>query len=389
MSNNIHVAIVGGGIGGLAAANALRHRGIRVSVYEQSSALREVGAGVFIYPNSLRQLERIGLGDALARVGAKVGSGSEYYRMDGTVVGKILTTDSSGWSGMYGMHRADLLQVLAEALPPEIIHTGHKCVGFIQNEAGAQLSFENGKVVHADVVIAADGINSVLQKYVVEPSAPEYAGFRAYRGVLSVDKLPDWRREAHQVWMGDGKHFMVFPLRSGTLVNYVGFVPTSSQTAESWSAIGDRDELAASFAGWDPRVTDLLSKVETCFWWGLYDRQPLSKWVNGRLALLGDAAHPMLPHLGQGANQAIEDGTALAVLLQGLDKNGSVAEVLQRYEALRRPRTSMVQSEARKNGRRYDSQYQDLAQRDREIASSAAFRKSLYDYDIEKEASTA
>ena len=389
MSNNIHVAIVGGGIGGLAAANALRHRGIRVSVYEQSSALREVGAGVFIYPNSLRQLERIGLGDALARVGAKVGSGSEYYRMDGTVVGKILTTDSSGWSGMYGMHRADLLQVLAEALPPEIIHTGHKCVGFIQNEAGAQLSFENGKVVHADVVIAADGINSVLQKYVVEPSAPEYAGFRAYRGVLSVDKLPDWRREAHQVWMGDGKHFMVFPLRSGTLVNYVGFVPTSSQTAESWSAIGDRDELAASFAGWDPRVTDLLSKVETCFWWGLYDRQPLSKWVNGRLALLGDAAHPMLPHLGQGANQAIEDGTALAVLLQGLDKNGSVAEVLQRYEALRRPRTSMVQSEARKNGRRYDSQYQDLAQRDREIASSAAFLKSLYDYDIEKEASTA
>ncbi|MEQ1660246.1 MAG: FAD-dependent monooxygenase, partial [Hylemonella sp.] len=255
VSNNLHVAIVGGGIGGLAAANALLHRGLRVSVYEQSSALREVGAGVFIYPNSLRQLERIGLGDALARVGAKVGSGSEYYRMDGTVVGKILTTDSAGWNGMYGMHRADLLQVLADALPSNIIHTGHKCVGFTQDEAGAELRFENGKVVHADVVIAADGINSVLQKHVVAPSAPEYAGFRAYRGVLPVEKIPDWRREAHQVWMGDGKHFMVFPLRSGTLVNYVGFVPTSNQTAESWSAVGDRDELAASFAGWDPRVT--------------------------------------------------------------------------------------------------------------------------------------
>jgi salicylate hydroxylase len=385
-SKPIHVAIVGGGIAGLAAANALIHRGISVSVYEQSSALREVGAGVFIYPNSLRQLERIGLGDALARVGAKVGSGSEYYRMDGSVVGKILTTDSSGWNGMYGMHRADLLQVLADALPSGVIHTGHKCVGFTQDGAGAQLSFENGKVVQADVVIAADGINSVLQKHVVEPSAPEYAGFRAYRGVLPIEKVPGWRREAHQVWMGDGKHFMVFPLRSGTLLNYVGFIPTSSQTAESWSAVGDRDELAASFAGWDPCVTELLSQVETCFWWGLYDRKPLSQWVNGRLALLGDAAHPMLPHLGQGANQGIEDGTALAVLLQGLTANDPIELVLHRYEALRRPRTSMVQAEARKNGMRYDSLYKDLAQRDREIANSAAFRKSLYDYDIEKEA---
>lgn len=385
-STPIHVAIVGGGIAGLAAANALLHRGISVAVYEQSSALREVGAGVFIYPNSLRQLERMGMGEALSRVGGKVGSGSEYYRMDGSVVGKILTTDSSGWNGMYGMHRADLLEVLAQALPAHTIHTGHKCVGFSQDENGAQLSFENGKVVHADVVIAADGINSVLQKHVVEPSPPEYAGFRAYRGVLPFDKVPGWRAQAHQVWMGDGKHFMVFPLRSGTLLNYVGFIPTHDQTAESWSAVGDRDELAASFEGWDPRVTGLLSQVETCFWWGLYDRKPLHQWVNGRLALLGDAAHPMLPHLGQGANQGIEDGTALAVLLQRLGPNESVEVALHRYEALRRPRTSMVQSEARKNGMRYDSLYKDLAQRDREIANSATFRKSLYDYDIEQEA---
>lgn len=386
ISKHLHVAIVGGGISGLAAANALLHRGIRVAVYEQSSALREVGAGVFIYPNALRQLERMGLRDALARVGAPVGSGSEYYRMDGSVVGKILTTDSNGWNGMYGMHRADLLQVLADALPADIVHTGHKCVGFSQDETHAQLRFENGHVVRADVVIAADGINSVLQQHVVAPSAPEYAGFRAYRGVLPSEKVPGWRPEAHQVWMGDGKHFMVFPLRSGTLLNYVGFIPTHLQTAESWSAVGDRDELAASFAGWDPRVTDLLAQVQTCFWWGLYDRKPLTKWVNGRLALLGDAAHPMLPHLGQGANQGIEDGTALAVLLQGMGPGDSIEAVLHRYEALRRPRTSMVQSEARKNGMRYDSLYKDLAQRDREIANSAAFRKSLYDYDIEKEA---
>lgn len=387
MHKRLHVAIVGGGMGGLAAALALSHRGISVAVYEQSAALREVGAGVFIYPNSLRQLERMGLGDALARVGARIGPGSEYHRMDGSVVGKILTTDSQGWNGMYGMHRADILKALADALPASAIHTGHRCTGFRQDEAGAELRFENGQVAHADVVIAADGINSVLQKHVVAPSAPQYAGFRAYRGLIAADKLPDWRPEAHQVWMGDGKHFMVFPVRGGELLNYVGFVPTDSETAESWSAVGDRDELAASFAGWDPRVTHLLEQVQTCFWWGLYDRQPLSHWVHGRLALLGDAAHPMLPHLGQGANQAIEDGTALAVILQACaQQGGSVTQALTRYEALRRPRTAMVQAEARKNGLRYDSKYADLGQRDKEIANSAQLRRSLYDHDIEQEA---
>ncbi len=387
MSKKLHVAIVGGGIGGLAAAAALVHRGISVAVYEQSAALKEVGAGVFIYPNSLRQLERIGLRAPLAAVGARVGPGSEYCRMDGSVVGQILTTDSAGWNGMYGMHRADLLAVLAAAVPADAIHTGHRCTGFSQDETGAQLRFDNGQVAHADVVIAADGINSVLQKHVVAPSAPEYAGFRAYRGLIAADRVPQWRREAHLVWMGEGKHFMVFPVRRGELLNYVGFVPTASETAESWSAVGDRDELAAAFAGWDTRVTGLLSQVESCFWWGLYDRQPLGQWVNGCLALLGDAAHPMLPHLGQGANQAIEDGTALAVLLQAADAEGRPpAEALQRYEALRRPRTSMVQAEARRNGRRYDSQYADLAQRDREIANSAQLRRALYDHDIEQEA---
>jgi salicylate hydroxylase len=382
-ANSIHAAIVGGGIGGLAAANALLRRGLRVSVFEQARVLGEVGAGVFIYPNSLRQLERMGFGPALARVGAKVGRGSEYYRMDGTVVGPVLTTDSSGWNGLYGMHRADLLAALADALPPSVVHTGHRCIGFEQNDREAKLRFANGRTVEADVVIAADGLHSTLQKYVVEPSLPEYSGSRAYRGLLPMEKLPSWRKEAHQIWMGDGKHFMVFPVRGGQLVNYVGFVPTQDQTVESWSAIGDRDELAASFEGWDPRVTALLEKVESCFWWGLYDRRPLPSWTNGRLTLLGDAAHAMLPHLGQGANQAIEDGVALAVILEKRD-SAEVRACLHHYEAFRRKRTEMIQAEARKNGLRYDSRSGSLEQRDREIANSAAFRKSLYDYDIEE-----
>jgi salicylate hydroxylase len=168
----------------------------------------------------------------------------------------------------------------------------------------------------------------------------------------------------------------------------VGFVPLDIETVESWSAIGDRDQLAESFAGWDPNIEKLLAKVKTCFWWGLFDRKPLRTWCNGRLTLLGDAAHPMLPHLGQGGNQAIEDGVALAILLAGRSAS-DVPAALRAYEDLRRPRASMVQSESRRNGMRYDSLYPSLEKRDEEIRNIAALRLSLYDYDVAKAAREA
>jgi salicylate hydroxylase len=383
-TRRLRAAVVGGGIGGLAAGCALSRRGIEVTVFEQADALGEIGAGVSIFPNALRQLERMGLGPALAKVGARIGDGSQYCRADGTMVGPVVTADSSGWNGMYGMHRADLLNVLAASLPANAVRAGHRCIGLEQSVTAARLKFANGETAEADVVIAADGIHSVLQKYVVEPKPPEYSGVRAYRGLISREKLPEWREAVHQVWMGDGKHFIVFPVRSGQLLNYVGFVPSQNSTAESWSAIGDRDELASSFDGFDPRVVRLLEMVETCFWWGLYDRRPLQSWTSGRLALLGDAAHAMLPHLGQGACQAIEDGVALAVL-EG--KNPvDVPDILPQYEKMRRVRTDVIQAEARKSGLRYDSKYENLEERDREIKNSAAFRRSLFDYDVEEAA---
>jgi len=384
-SRPLRAAIVGGGIGGLSAANALLRRGLDVTVYEQASKLGEVGAGLAVFPNALRVLERMGLKEALARVGAKYGEGSEYYRMDGTPVAPITTTDSSGWNGIHGLHRADLLDVLADALPEGTVRTSHKCVDFEQDADEARLTFANGETATADVVIAADGIHSVLQKHVVETARPVHSGSVAYRGLLEADKLPGWRKGACQLWMGQGKHFMTYPVRSGTLINYVAFIPTSEETRESWSAVGDRDKLAAEFTGWDPRVTGLLEKVETCFWWGLYDRQPLDTWTNGRLVLLGDAAHAMLPHLGQGANQAIEDGVALGVLLEG-QTPGRVAEILPHYEKLRRERAYIVQGEARRNGHRYDSNYKDLHQRDTEVKNSAELRWWIFDYDVEKAA---
>jgi salicylate hydroxylase len=354
-------------------------------VFEQVDRLSEIGAGVSIFPNALRQLERMGLGPALAEVGARIGDSSRYCRSDGTLVAPVVTTDSSGWNGTYGMHRADLLNVLAASLPADVIRTGYRCIGFEQGTTAAGLKFANGETAEADVVIAADGIHSSFQKYVVAPKPPEYSGVRSYRGLIATDKLQGWREAAHQVWMGDGKHFIVFPVRSGRLLNYVGFVPCEDAKAECWSAVGDRDELASSFVGWDAPVVKLLEAVETCFWWGLFDRSPLETWTNGRLALLGDAAHAMLPHLGQGANQAIEDGVALSVLLEG-QSPAEVPGILRQYERLRRVRTDVVQAEARKNGLRFDSKYESLEQRDREIANSRAFRRSLFDYDVEKAA---
>ena len=380
MSGSLRVAVVGGGIGGLSAAVALHRRGVDVTVFEQAPALGEVGAGVMVQPNGARVLERLGLGEELARSGARLGEGSTYYRMDGTPVGPIVTTDSSGWNGMFGMHRADLLSLLAGALPEHVVRTGHQCAGVAQTERAARLTFTNGVEVEVDAVIAADGIHSTVRNAVTEPAEPVYSGSVAYRGLLPADALPDWPVDRSQLWMGDRKHFLVFPVRSGTLINYVGFVPRERQELESWSAPGDPVALAEAFSGWDPRVERLISAVESTFWWGLYDREPLPRWTHGRLTLLGDAAHPMLPHVGQGANQAMEDAVVLANLLARADAD-TVGESLTEYESIRRERTKAVQEGARANGLRYDSAYQDLRQRDAELLATATFRLWLYDYD--------
>ena len=212
--------------------------------------------------------------------------------------------------------------MLVDRLPTDIIATGHRCVGFEQSADEATVTFANGERVRADVVVGADGIHSALQQYVVEPSPPVPSGSMAYRGVISAASV-NWPAGVMRNWLGPGKRFMVYPLRAGELLNYVGFVPTDEQMKESWSAAGDPASLAAEFAGWDPLVREVISQVSVCFRWGIYDREPLPRWSRGRLTLLGDAAHPMLPHAGQGANQAIEDGVALAAILAQTDRSSA------------------------------------------------------------------
>ena len=388
MQSRPHVAIVGGGIGGLFAANALIAHGLRVSVYEQAPALGEVGAGVFLTPNSVRQLQRVGLGPAVEKWGARVGSKSQYFRHDGTPIAPVQVTDSSGWNATFGMHRADLVEFLAKALPAHVVNTAHRAIGFEQHGDVARVSFENGSVVEADLVIAADGIHSELRQYVAPPSRPVFHGSVAYRGVIAHERIPDWPTDSWLMWLGKGKHFLTFPVRAGKLINYVGFVPADQEMKESWSAPGDPDVLRREFEGWDPRIGSLLSQVESTFRWALYDREPLPTWTRGRLTLLGDAAHPMLPHLGQGANQSIEDGMALATILARADRATAPAALLA-YERLRRERVALVQRGARENGLRYDSAYSDLGLRDAELTAHATFRKQLYDHDVVPESQAA
>jgi salicylate hydroxylase len=388
MSSTPTVAIIGGGIGGLFAANALIAHGIRASVHEQARALGEIGAGVFVTPNAVRQLERVGLLSSVEECGARVGPDSSYFRHDGTRIAPVQVTDANGWDACFGMHRADYVELLASKLPAGIVHTDHRAVGFEQDGDTARVRFANGDSVQADVVVGADGIHSELRPFVFPPSKPVFHGTISYRGLVPLERLPGWPTDRWQMWAGPSKHFLVFPVRHGTMVNYVGFVPTDQEMKESWSAPGDPAVLRGEFEGWDPRIGEVLQQVDKTFRWALYDREPLPGWSKGRLTLLGDAAHPMLPHLGQGANQSIEDGMALATILAHANAS-TVPAALLAYERLRRERVAQVQLGARKHGLRVDSASGDRSARDAELAAHAEFRKQLYTYDVVPHAQAA
>lgn len=372
-----NAVVVGGGIGGVAAALALSRAGIDVRVYEQAAELTEVGAGVSLAPNGLRMLERLGVGESVARLGARHVR-TQLSLSDGSPASH--DPDQFALPGRnVGIHRADLLSLLAEQLPPGSIRTGHRAVSFSQDGEAATVTFANGATATADAVVGADGIHSALQGFVVEPAEPVFSGVVAYRGL--VPRLEAYPADTMRMWLGEGKHFLVFPVRAGELLNYVGFVPSPTQVRESWSAEGDPAALAAHFAGWDPLIGQVIEAIRgpggSGFQWGMYDREPLPRWSEGRLTLLGDAAHPMLPHLGQGVNQALEDAVALATLLGAVTDPAGVPDALARYEKLRRERTARVQRGSRRNGAGYDSSGSQLTD-----------RSWIYSYDAEAEART-
>ena len=388
----MRVAIVGAGLGGLAAALFLRRAGIDAMVYEQASELREVGAGIVVSPNMARPLRRLGLGDALGRIAVRLESGWEFRRWED---GRVLFVQPMGdaCEQMYGApcyvaHRADLHALLKEALPADALQLDRRCVSVTQDGGHATLIFarKSGEEerVAADAVIGADGIHSLIRDAVAPQAPATFSGSCAFRCLVPQDKAPAMAlRPVQSLWLGPGRHFVHYPISGGRLVNVVAIVPAGDLRTESWTAEGSVEDLAREFDGWDARLRQLIAAATHTKRWALYDRAPLERWTAGRITLLGDAAHAMLPYFGQGAAQAIEDAETLATCLDGGSAR-SVPEALQRYERIRLPRASEVQRMSRgREVRNHLPDGDEQRERDAELTRGDPLRQSawLYGYD--------
>ncbi len=392
MPGSLCIAIVGGGIGGLTAALALRARGLAVTVFEQAEILREIGAGVSIHPNAARLLKSIGLDDQLRKIGSPISGITLRTSQGGAITtpeGPAAPAFSPDGGVGYNVHRADFLNLLFAALPKGTVNLGYRCTRLEEDGDRVRLSFANGISSEADVLIGADGIRSVIRREIGLESRPTSEGTMAYRGLVLAERLA-WAKELKNpaLWLGSGRSFLLYPVAGGRLVNMVAFVPTDTDAEESWSAPGDLKALAAEYAGWDKPVVDTINSLKETFRWGIYDRAPLPYWSTARVTLMGDAAHPMVPHVGQGAGQSIEDAITLAVLLEGCTAT-SVAGRLKLYEALRLPRTSRVQALARGAGKLYRSEHNNHSEKAESLREWMAQGKWVYEHDAEKAAREA
>jgi salicylate hydroxylase len=344
----LKIAIVGGGIGGLAAALSLLREGFDVQVYEQVAIKREVGAGFVLTPNASRLLQRFGLTEKLEGIGVAINGFRQRRWEDGrTLFLAPVTTATGEPPTTYTSHRADVLSILTEALPEERIHAGHRLTALDDRGDRVELQFANGASASADIVVGADGIHSTVRGILFGPEKPRYTGCVAYRGLVPTQRLTQLNLPVEsQLWLGPGAHFVHYPVHQGKLMNFACLVDRESWTKESWTEHGDPADVRAFFSTWHPQVRAILGALDETFVWGLFDRAPLARWSVNRVTLLGDACHPMLPFMAQGAAQAIEDAATLAAVLARSD---DAVAGLSRYEALRLPRTAAIQSTAAGN----------------------------------------
>jgi salicylate hydroxylase len=348
------IAVIGGGIGGLAASLSLYRVGFAVDVYEQAAELNEVGGGINMGPNAARILYRLGLGDALDRDAVQPLSAHVRRWDDGRTLQKAALNPIS--AELYGaphltVHRADLQRVIASTLPQECIHLGHRLIGLVDHGDRVEAEFANGNRIAADVLIGADGIHSTVRTLLFGEEAPTFAGCVAYRGLVPAERIADLGLErGNQSWLGPGGHLVHYFVSGGRLLNFVGWTEHDSWNREDWTDRATIERALAAFAGWHPQIRRIISEAGTCFIWALFDRDPLPCWSAGRVTLLGDACHPMYPFMAQGAAQAIEDGACLAALLAS---GGNPVATLRRYEELRLPRVTRLQEMSRANKHRY------------------------------------
>jgi salicylate hydroxylase len=352
MSKVQKVAVVGAGIGGLCAAIALIRRGFDVTVYEQADQLGEIGAGIQLSPNASRVLIALGLEQAFEAVAFEPNRHVVRNWKTGSIVS---ATQMKGvfraqyGAGYFGAHRADLHAVLQRAVPGACIRLNARCTGVKQSADRAVILLADGSEAEADVVVGADGIRSAVRASLYGPDTPRFTGHIVWRGLVPTSALPKGLIEPDMTaWFGPKGTVVHYYVRRGELVNWIAHYETDWRE-ESWSVESDWREAARAYAGWHPLLNDLFSRTERCYKWALYDRDPLPRWTQGRVTLLGDAAHPMLPYLAQGAAQAIEDGYVLADMLA--QHRGDPEGALLAYEQARLPRTSRIQLHARERGK--------------------------------------
>jgi salicylate hydroxylase len=377
--DNLSVAVVGGGIGGLAAALSLQCVGFDVQVFEQAAALGEIGAGIQISPNASRVLHRLGLAGALDRAGVRPVAAHRRRWDDGRILQRIPlgeTVETAFGAPYYHFHRADLLKVLAGALPSDRVHLGHRFTQFIDDGDRVEVQFANGTRIAVDVLVGADGIHSTVRGELFGPERPRFTGCIAYRGLVPYERLAHLGLEVgSSLWMGPGGHVVHYFVAGRRLVNFVAVKERETWTRESWTDRGEVGDALAAFQGWHPQVHAIIGAVDETFIWALFDRAPLEHWSFGRVTLLGDACHAMLPFMAQGAAQAIEDGATLAACLL---QHGAadIPSALRRYEAPRLPRATRLQELSRANKTRFHLP-DGLAQQVRDAEMAAGGDRSI------------
>lgn len=351
----IQVAVIGGGIGGLSAALALLQAGCDVQVYEQAPKFGEVGAGLQMSPNASRLLHRLGLKAAMDTWGVRPAGVHQRRWDDGRTLQQAPLgpeVEASFGAPYYHFHRGDLAALLAAALPQERTHAGHRLAGIEEKGDRVVARFENGASAEADVLIGADGIHSRVRDLTFGPEKPRFTGCVAWRGLVPAERIAhlDIPVQSHN-WMGPGGHCVHYWVSARRLMNVVCIVERGTWTGESWTDKGRVEDVLARYEGWHPTVRALIGAFPETFIWALHDRAPLPNWTKGRITLLGDACHPMLPMMAQGAAQAIEDGAALASLLKAMPDD--VPGALARYEVVRKPRATRLQEASATNRKRY------------------------------------
>ena len=396
MKRPLHALVIGAGIGGTAAAIALRRAGLDVSLFEQTMAQREVGAGIQISPNASRLLRRYGLGDAMARAAVRPAAVVFRRWQEGRVLGREELGDALEHrygSPYYHFHRADLIAVLADAFGPKEIKLGRRLINVDQDDSGVTAHFEDGTSARGDLLIGADGIHSRVRECLFGEEKPRFSGQIAYRGLAPVERVAHLGLPLDVTnWVGPGGHFVHYFVAAGRFLNFVAVSEAATWTREQWSDRGSISDAVKIYEGWHPQIATILNAVDETFKWALFDRNPFPEWTRGRVALLGDACHPMLPFMAQGAAQAIEDGAALAACLKHTAFD--IPSAFRAYVTLRKPRATEVQERSRANSVSFhmpDGPQQverDLVLATRGVRGSPEAMNRLYGYDAEAVATT-